>query len=157
MRQLWEQVEKFYRDTAATVRRGARHAAAPRGGTAVGRSRRHVGRRHRSQRYDADSLSEVATRLRKNRFRSETRFERLARWDVRMTRAFLLAARDLRDGRVRAICSTRTAGVRRSARNLARILADAVKDHEPRKKLASLVPKDAPYARLPRRARTATG
>jgi len=32
--------------------------------------------------------------------------------------------------------------------DLARILADASKDHEPRKKLASLVPKDAPYARL---------
>lgn len=71
-----------------------------------------------------------------------------ARWDVRLTRAFLLAAQDLRDGRVpRAALDPDWLTDPRHDDPVG-ILDEALRQHQPRNALAALVPREPEYERL---------
>jgi murein L,D-transpeptidase YcbB/YkuD len=99
-------------------------------------------------RYQADSLAAAATIFRTKRYGAKPPVAELARWDVRMTHSFLLAARDSRDGRVPREGLDPSWKPKRRREDLVKILDRAVKHGEPRTALAELTPRGQGYLRL---------
>lgn len=147
-RALWEEAAKFYRGRSTLPAWVDGASLRPEAVQLLGSLSAMDKEGIEPSRYQADSLAAEAKVIRANHFGAKPPVEMLARWDVRMTHAFLLAARDLRDGRVPSDGLDKSWLPSKHREELVKILDEAVKQHEPRKALAALAPGDLGYQRL---------
>src|SRR5436190_1859301 len=99
-------------------------------------------------RYQADSLTAVTATIRASDYSKNPPLAMLARWDVHVTHAYFLAARDLRDGRVPREALDKSWWPRRNREDLVQLMEEAVKERHPKNALAAIAPQDPGYARL---------
>ena len=145
---LWEEVRKFYKGRGDRPAWCDGAAVRPEAVQLLG----ILGDMDRGgiepARYDHRDLDSAATRFRANALQSDPPLVDLARWDVRMTRAFLLASEDLLDGRIPRSSLDPDWLKEPGHHDPAGLLEDALRHHRVRETLAGLAPRRPEYLRL---------
>jgi L,D-transpeptidase YcbB len=147
-RALWEEVAKFYRGRGTLPAWLDGASLRPEAVQLLGSLSAMDQEGLEPSRYQVDTLAATAKVIRANHFGDKPPLGLLALWDVRMTHAFFLAARDLRDGRVPSEGLDKSWQPSKHREDLTKILDEALKHHEARKGLAALAPPDSGYVRL---------